>query len=115
MVVKNSNMDHNVVASSGFMEILNFMGILVIMALLDRQISTMVAIDPSIKEKAKPSTIKVRNIITLNQLYMIFRLEFLVVLHDGGSSLAIICQLCSQQGHTAANCVYKSNDVSENC
>lgn len=35
--------------------------------------------------------------------------------HDDGSSSAIICQLCSQQGHTAANCVYRSNNVSENC
>lgn len=35
--------------------------------------------------------------------------------HDGGCSSAIICQLCSQQGYTAANCVYRSTDVPENC
>ena len=75
-----------------FMEIQNFMGILVIMELLDRQISTTVVIDPSIKAK------------TFNNQGQKYYNPKLVIhdfspgilgspsqFHDGGSSYAVIC------------------------
>ncbi|KAM1866308.1 hypothetical protein ACFX13_009171 [Malus domestica] len=126
MVVKNSDMDHNVVASSGFHRNSKVHGSSGYNGFSGQTNFYNGGNRSKYKDKGKTFNNQGQRHYN-NQGQRYYNLKPVIhdfslgilgspsQFHDGGSSSTIICQLCSHQGHIAANCAYRSNDVSENC